>query len=93
MKETRNTLGWLIAMRQKQIEEGACSGDMYVGGNANHGARFEKCAHRDECELYKAYTEMRWHYGVLDYMHTLSPRIWRKCEPIRNKPINEKEKP
>lgn len=80
-----NTLGGLKAMRNKQIEQGACSGAMYVGGNKYHGCRYEKCARREECDLYKAYGNVVQSYEVENYIRCLTPRIWRKCEPYKKR--------
>ena len=78
-----NTKGALSHYRNNQISEGACCGELYVSGNAHHSARIEKCNHREECDLYKKFKELIYHYQVCDYMSKLTPRIWRKCEPVK----------
>lgn len=83
-----NTLGSLKAFRNKQIGEGACPGAMYVGGNAHHGSRYEKCARRDECDLYKAYNTVIKSYDVKDWIRMLTPRMWRKCQPYKKETTN-----
>jgi hypothetical protein len=56
---------------------------MYVGGNAYHGSRYEKCEYREDCDLYREYLKLEWTYDVKNHMRRLTPRIWRKCKPYK----------